>query len=156
MYYRNANCAVVVYDITQAVRSSIISARNIPLTHTHRHPWTRQRPGSRSCNVKPTRISLSLLPETSSIWSLKSLTSAPFPPPMPNNTPKKPVCFSSRPRQRRPRTSRNSSPPLQRSFPSNKPLREACVVLPDLVLTSDLKLPVHRLARAANVKRLVL
>lgn len=156
MYYRNANCAVVVYDITQAVRSSTISASMILLTQSYRPLWTRQRLGSRSCNVKPTRILLSLLPVTSLIWSLKSPTSAPFPPPMPNNTHKKPVCSSSRPLQRRPRTSRNSSPPLQRSSPSNKPLREACAALPDLVSTFDLKLPVHRLARAANVKRLVL
>ena len=27
MYYRNANCAVVVYDITQAVSSSYLGAR---------------------------------------------------------------------------------------------------------------------------------
>lgn len=35
MYYRNANCAVVVYDITQAVRST--SATVLPLIHLANH-----------------------------------------------------------------------------------------------------------------------
>lgn len=48
MYYRNANCAVVVYDITQSVRRSF--TRTPPITgfatnFAHRHRWIRQRRG---------------------------------------------------------------------------------------------------------------
>ena len=49
MYYRNANCAVVVYDITQAVKHHhLFSSTKDPPTdphHIHRHPWTKQKPG---------------------------------------------------------------------------------------------------------------
>lgn len=48
MYYRNANCAVVVYDITQSVRALSYSragavARLTP--RDYRHHWTRRRRG---------------------------------------------------------------------------------------------------------------
>lgn len=43
MYYRNANCAVVVYDITQAVCAGHAAAMQT-LTRT-RHHWTRPRRG---------------------------------------------------------------------------------------------------------------
>ena len=46
MYYRNANCAVVVYDITQAVclvaTTTINTEANI---YPNSHPSTRQRHG---------------------------------------------------------------------------------------------------------------
>ena len=47
MYYRNANCAVVVYDITQSVRSHPF--RDAPRAYFandgSRHLWTRPRRG---------------------------------------------------------------------------------------------------------------
>lgn len=44
MYYRNANCAVVVYDITQAVRTLRPVQTQRTLTGCS-HRWTRQRRG---------------------------------------------------------------------------------------------------------------
>ena len=43
MYYRNANCAVVVYDITQAV-SVVTDCTGQTLTQSSRL-WTKRRPG---------------------------------------------------------------------------------------------------------------
>lgn len=65
MYYRNANCAVVVYDITQSV--SIFYCCWLHkmlklLTNFKTRPrWRELKPGSRSCNARPTRTSLLLL-----------------------------------------------------------------------------------------------
>lgn len=44
MYYRNANCAVVVYDITQAVSEPNIPFRDASKT-CESHLWIRQRHG---------------------------------------------------------------------------------------------------------------
>lgn len=81
MYYRNANCAVVVYDITQAVRSMSpsppLSLHPWPPTPTPptnrasnrgRHHSTRPSPGSRSCSGRPTRTSSSRWRATSWTW----------------------------------------------------------------------------------------
>lgn len=42
MYYRNANCAVVVYDITQAVRGEFGDGNS---TNSYSLRWTRQKHG---------------------------------------------------------------------------------------------------------------
>ena len=67
MYYRNANCAVVVYDITQAVRSfsRLIIAT---LTPFYSRLWIRPRHGLRSFKDKQTKILSSLWQETKQIW----------------------------------------------------------------------------------------
>lgn len=57
MYYRNANCAVVVYDITQAV----CRPRMLMITHADEYSrlWTRPSLGSRSYNARRTKTSSS-------------------------------------------------------------------------------------------------
>src|SRR5690348_8933554 len=65
MYYRNANCAVVVYDITQAVRTK--EGRVKAATDTCRHRWIRRKRGSRSSSARQTRTLSSPLPATSLI-----------------------------------------------------------------------------------------
>lgn len=46
MYYRNANCAVVVYDITQAVRSAHPPPPPLPPASLPR-PYTKMHRGNR-------------------------------------------------------------------------------------------------------------
>src|ERR1700753_3147081 len=62
MYYRNANCAVVVYDITQSVRHlfgtrALLLKPNLPLAchfvYKNSHHWTRRNHGSRSFSDRP-------------------------------------------------------------------------------------------------------
>ena len=60
MYYRNANCAVVVYDITQAVSKFSPDSKVQTLTFWHSHHWTRPNLGSKNCKDRRTRISLLL------------------------------------------------------------------------------------------------
>ena len=57
MYYRNANCAVVVYDITQAVRSTTPRIMSV-LTPLYSRLRTRPRRGSKSFKCKQTKTSL--------------------------------------------------------------------------------------------------
>ena len=45
MYYRNANCAVVVYDITQAVRNSQPGAFGFRINMLGSLHWIRQSNG---------------------------------------------------------------------------------------------------------------
>ena len=89
MYYRNANCAVVVYDITQAVGApGPWKVRSILIWNSRL--WTRQRPGSRNSSAKPTRTSSSHWLETSSISSPNPPTSVPSPKPTPSSMPARP------------------------------------------------------------------
>lgn len=60
MYYRNAQAAVVAYDITKSVYSYF----------NHRHLWKEQKLGSKSFSAKQTRILLLRWSETSWIWHL--------------------------------------------------------------------------------------
>jgi hypothetical protein len=46
MYYRNANCAVVVYDITQTVSGTLLNAPSIDIITDLLHPvLTRESKG---------------------------------------------------------------------------------------------------------------
>jgi GTPase SAR1 family protein len=65
MYYRNANCAVVVYDITQAVRRPVFITGSPSNTNDPRHHSTRPSRGSRSSSGRPTKTSSSRSPGTS-------------------------------------------------------------------------------------------
>ncbi|KAL8819434.1 MAG: hypothetical protein Q9223_002117 [Gallowayella weberi] len=102
MYYRNANCAVVVYDITQA-----------------------PKPGSKNSNAKPTKTSSSPSQATNPTSSPPSPTNAPSPPPTPKPTPANPAFCSSKRAPRPQRTSGNSSPRLRGNYPWSRPGRGA-------------------------------
>lgn len=56
MYYRNAQAAVVVYDVTKSVSRVFESQYDSTLTPSrpHRHRLSRPRRGSRSCRGRPT------------------------------------------------------------------------------------------------------
>lgn len=68
MYYRNANCAVVVYDITQSVSplfcASVASFMDVFL----RLRWRRRGLGYVNCSVKRTHLSLLHCVVTSLTW----------------------------------------------------------------------------------------